>query len=1177
MIVKLSFKMFKIRKADFSIFKVFMLLILFSVFNFVLINQIFELGPTKVFYEQPCECNELTIHYQENTDFYEPDTKNIQTFDLLDELIVSHSSYKWTHTGWSVNYAANKLNSFKTINVHVVPFSHNDAGWLSTPDSYFEYNSKKILDNVLKQLNKNHKMTFVWSEIWFIKRWYKTLNKDNKYYFKHLLKEGRFEILTGSMIMVDEATSHYTAIIDQLQHGNKWLKDTFNLTVDTAWSLDSFGHSASLAHILQQSGIENLFIQRTHYAFKKHFSQHKSAEFFWKQSLDEKMWNETDKDDDTITNNKPYLFTHMSPSPFYSISYSCGPDYGVCCQFDFNNDRCWKYGKYQRPDMIDEGNVHEKARLLSEQLKGKNSLVRHNNVLFIMGDDFSYHSEYEWDQQFGNMNYLFEYINKHKEEFNLDVKYSTIGKYLKAAKHQLLKRSSSISQIPSLIGDFYPYSDRWDQYWSGLYTTRPHLKRLIRKSFSYLRTAEILLSYGWLQVLNHDKNVTDFDMVETRYMKGNQEIFDKLKDDTSLYNHHDTITGTSKQRVIDSTYDEINHNILKVHKLIALLSTYIFSGQLKQNVPMVYDLDPVVPYQRMFMINILPKKLLFFNSLMHYRSSLITIFLHPSNTNTQVILNNNTNYQVNLKCQLKPIYKNSELIRYKLSFIIDVDAFSTSSVTIKKVTQKDDEDRKCDPTVEKEYKKFKFNKSNDNINADENGEDDNSFLNLTNDFYNLIFCPCSNRLKGLIIREEDFSEKDGILKLDTEFSYYRTGNKYKPLNDKSGAYIFLPLEASKVIDRDGAVMKISTGSIVSSVSIEINQHLKQTFSLINTDKSIGKGIIIDNNIDIRHQDNYELALQVNTNARNVFYTDSNGFQMLRRKYRQKMTIQGNFYPITNLMYVHPGPRHRLNFISNRCHAATNHMGSVEMMLDRRLKQDDWRGLKEGVLDNTLLNTRVIVVPERIKPRSTMQKAELASSLVNEVIFSNENPLIALEEYDTGEINYDHLFHKETNLDAGILPLYSLPKGILLISFKIVNKKSTRINYLITLHNTNNDENIMIKKRKQQFDEIDNTQNDQQVYSHRNSKNTNKSQSVNGFGSHSIGNNASNETTIPDSWDDELILRTVRIPVGFFFPFDLVFNVHETNLIGTKVGVWVHNGLLLIKGGQIKSWIVCVMV
>ncbi len=67
----------------------------------------------------------------------------------------------------------------------------------------------------------------------------------------------------------------------------------------------------------------------------------------------------------------------------------------------------------------------------------------------------------------------------------------------------------------------------------------------------------------------------------------------------------------------------------------------------------------------------------------------------------------------------------------------------------------------------------------------------------------------------------------------------------------------------------------------------------------------GMGLEIDNEIDIRRFDNSEIAMRLTTdlNSGDHFFTDLNGFQMIRRKKMNKLPLQGNYYPIPSMAYI----------------------------------------------------------------------------------------------------------------------------------------------------------------------------------------------------------------------------------------------------------------------------------
>lgn len=83
--------------------------------------------------------------------------------------------------------------------------------------------------------------------------------------------------------MNDEANSHWNSILQQLTTGHQWLKRHLNYTPQSAWTIDPFGLSPTMADIFQKAGLRNLVIQRVHYAVKKYLAAQKQLEFRWKQ------------------------------------------------------------------------------------------------------------------------------------------------------------------------------------------------------------------------------------------------------------------------------------------------------------------------------------------------------------------------------------------------------------------------------------------------------------------------------------------------------------------------------------------------------------------------------------------------------------------------------------------------------------------------------------------------------------------------------------------------------------------------------------------------------------------------------------------------------------------------------------------------------------------------------
>lgn len=98
-----------------------------------------------------------------------------------------------------------------------------------------------------------------------------------------MVRNHQLEFVTGGWVMSDEANSHWHSFLLQLTEGQTWLKKHLNVTPTSSWSIDPFGHSASMPYVLKKSGFENLLIQRTHYSVKKELALKRNLEFYWRQ------------------------------------------------------------------------------------------------------------------------------------------------------------------------------------------------------------------------------------------------------------------------------------------------------------------------------------------------------------------------------------------------------------------------------------------------------------------------------------------------------------------------------------------------------------------------------------------------------------------------------------------------------------------------------------------------------------------------------------------------------------------------------------------------------------------------------------------------------------------------------------------------------------------------------
>lgn len=210
---------------------------------------------------------------------------------------------------------------------------------------------------------------------------------------------------------------------------------------------------------------------------------------------------------------------------------------------------------------------------------------------------------------------------------------------------------------------------------------------------------------------------------------------------------------------------------------------------------------------------------------------------------------------------------------------------------------------------------------------------------------------------------------------------------------KSGAYLFLPNGPAKPIPiSDPPLIRIIEGKIMSQVQVHLPWvlHIVTLFSspgwfgfplqgqlavvrdmisrtLLVSAGPDGIGIKIENVVDVRKMRNEEVVMRFTTGIQSGqdFFTDLNAFQMIRRR-RQvpKLPIQANYYPMPSMAYIQDSTS-RLSIISKQPLGCTSlESGQLEVMLERRLAQDDELGVGQGVLDNRVTSETFYLLLER---------------------------------------------------------------------------------------------------------------------------------------------------------------------------------------------------------------------
>lgn len=731
---------------------------------------------------------------------------------------------KWTQ-GWDVQPI--ELNSQQPLQIFVVPHSHCDPGWIKTFDDYFQSQTKQILSSVMQALQKQPQRKFIWAEISYFEWWWREQSDPTKDIVKGLLKNGQFEFVTGGWVQPDEANTQLYAMEIQLQEGHDFIRETFGeeYIPKFGWSIDPFGYSPTMAYLLKKYDFQAMLIQRVHYAIKKELALHKQLEFMWRQT-----WDSSGDYD---------IFTHVMPFYSYDVPHTCGPDPSICCQFDFAR-MSGKVASYvgtcpwgTQPQKVHDHNVKERSLLLLDQYRKKAALYRSNVVIAPLGDDFRYRTLEEADLQYENYQRIFDYINKNVA--NVQIQFGTLSDYFKTV---LEDRPFA---PPLLKGSFFTYSDREEDYWSGYFTSRVFDKALDRKLERVLYAATSM---------GADKH----EMREPRRA-------------LSLFQHHDGVTGTAKDHVVEDYAKRIHGAIGYVQKWML---KNMFKTTDSQQKAKEWNLHACWQSNA-------PRGL----------SQNTCESISGDSTGKAVILYNPL--ETEQFCGSTAVPGRTKAIA---TLPCDVPGSSTGSASV-----------------------IKFDSAT-----------------------GLMFEP---------IREE--------------WMVWRV--------KEGGAYLFFP---GTLVEYPEYELDIQEGGYILST-----KDWKRT--VIERRSASGSTVIdfvYETNLKNGNEEWFARFTAPDIHNNGVFHTDLNGYNFDTHHYRSDMPIQSQVFPMPTLASIEDDKK-RLTILSEHAQGtASLEEGAIDVWLDRRLNQDDARGLSQGILDNVPTRTRLRVVLETQGFDSTSPEFEI---------------------------------------------------------------------------------------------------------------------------------------------------------------------------------------------------------
>jgi lysosomal alpha-mannosidase len=498
---------------------------------------------------------------------------------------------------------------------------------------------------------------------------------------------------------------------------------------------------------------------------------------------------------------------------------------------------------------------------------------------------------------------FYRYINS-RSDAGINIFYSTPSCYLKSLH-------DADTTWPEKSNDFFPYASDIHSFWTGYFTSRPTLKRFERMGNHFLQVCKQLSA------------------VAKDHSKSFEAHLNSLREAMGIMQHHDAVTGTEKQHVADD-YARLLHKAFvacESNTKVALQGLVAPDTTKKQN-HHVHRFEPITnfEFESCLQLNISECAIsseceefivTVYNPLAYNKHDYVRVPVPGS----KYLIQDHKGLEI--PYQMVPIdqavlnlnYRVSESTNELVFLATDIPAVGYRQYLVTRLAPDDPEVLMADQP--------------------ESGIYQNDF-SIGTDEFKVVFT--SNGLvNGIFVdgKLHDFKQ---------EFFYYEgnVGDNYEAKNRSSGAYIFRPkVNTSEVLVAEEVKYTLSQGDLVDEVHQVFNDWISQVVRVYKkemyvefewmvgpipvTDK-IGKEVITRYTSSINHE--------------GVFYTDSNGREMMKRIRDQRDTwkinliekIAGNYYPINTKISIED-KENRFSVLVDRAQGGGSLSdGSIELMV-----------------------------------------------------------------------------------------------------------------------------------------------------------------------------------------------------------------------------------------------------
>lgn len=871
------------------------------------------------------------------------------------------------------------------LNVHLVPHSHDDVGWLKTVDQYYVGSNNSIqiacvenvLDSVVESLRRNPDRKFVFAEMAFFNRWWVEQSPEIQEQVKKLVDAGQLEFVNGGWCMHDEAASHYLDMIDQTTLGHRLIKEYFNKAPRAGWQIDPFGHSAVQGYLLTaELGFDSVHFARIDYQDRAKRKADKSLEVIWRGSK--------------TFGSSSQIFSNAFPN-----HYSAPDGFS----FEVNDDNI---SPVQDDPLIYDYNVEQRVKDFIDVAVTQANVTRTNHIMWTMGDDFRYQYAESWFRQ---MDKLIHYVNK---DGRVNALYSTPSIYTDA------KNAANVSW-PLKIDDYFPYADGPDAYWTGYFTSRPAFKRYVRSLSGYYLAARQL------------------EFLAGRKSNGPNTF--SLGDALATAQHHDAITGTAKQHTTDDWAKRLANGASETEAVVSSALSCLtnnasgdecgvhataFSQCQLLNISYCPSTENAIPGGKSLVV-------VAYNPLAWNRTDIVRI---PVNDTGLVVQDSSGKI---IETQYVGLDKVTKTLRnfytkaylghtpnrdpqYWLLFQASVPALGWNTYFISKADGKgkrrtgifSETDRSREETVE-----------------------------IGGGNLKMLFSSTSGQLNRM------YNTKTGVdVPIQQSYLWYGSNTDTQP----SGAYIFRPNGSLPNIVSRSVQMKVIRGPLVDEVHQQFSswiyqvtrlykgkEHAEVEFTIgpIPTNDGNGKEVIT--------------RMTANMATNKVFYTDSNGRDFLKRirDYREDwpltvtQPVAGNYYPINLGIYTTDNKSEFSVLVDRATGGASIEDGEVELMLHRRILRDDGRGVGEALNESVCVRSKCEGLTIRGNYYMSINKPGEGVRWRRTTGQEVYSPLVLAFTHEKTENWIASHLTKATTMD----PSYTLPPNVALITLQELEDKT----------------------------------------------------------------------------------------------------------------------------------------